>query len=482
MGPPVQHEGNLPKSRSVSTKTFVYPTMQCRRKVGKFHANSPESASDRKRPVSKKRKPRRGPTPPRTHPKTVEPGSVSMQEEISRSIQAALATQNTKSRSSPPVLGGYAGPAQSDSPFASVAPAVLAATSLDVTAFSCGTLQDTGPHALGLTYWFPAPERGDPTVLHVGFTGRRLNVEGPPKTGDEFVVTAEVPQVLPGSGRICVTSRVNDITPGQWEVTASPIASSGFGTQLAAAHSSGSTGFAPVIQVRAPGVRLGSWPALVLLGTVLALITQALLATSHHEPARRLLVITVLACLVGLVGAKSYYLLTHRGEPSSSVTVGMSVQGFVIALVGTLTAGSLLNGLDLGTALDLSAPGLLFGLWIGRIGCFFAGCCAGRPTASRWGLWSSNRNLGLRRIPVQLLESSFAALTGVGALVLVAYVDLPYPGMVFVGTLATYIFGRQLLFPLRDLPRATAYGRVMTMVTSAAVVLVDLAGVLAGKP
>jgi phosphatidylglycerol:prolipoprotein diacylglycerol transferase len=390
--------------------------------------------------------------------------------------------QRATPRSSSPTKGGHAGRFPSEDRFVPVTPAVLTATSLEVTAFSCGSLQDTGPHALGLTYWFPAPDRGDPTVLQVRFTGRRLNLESPAGPADEFAAVAEVPQVLPGSGRISVTVRVTDILPGEWEVTASPVASDGFGIQLAAAHSKGSTGFGPVIQIRAPGVRLGAWPGMVLLGTVLALLTQVLLAKSYHEPAGRLLSITVLACLVGLVGAKSYYLLTHRGEPTHILTVGLSVQGFVIGLVGSLIAGSSMTGLALGTSLDLTAPGLLFGLWIGRVGCFLAGCCAGRPTASRWGLWSSDRRLGLRRVPVQLLESSLAGFVGVGTLLLVAFVDLPRPGMAFVGSLALYIFGRQLLFPLRDLPRATTYGRVVTLVASGALVLVDLALALATSP
>jgi phosphatidylglycerol:prolipoprotein diacylglycerol transferase len=47
-------------------------------------------------------------------------------------------------------------------------------------------------------------------------------------------------------------------------------------------------------------------------------------------------------------------------------------------------------------------------------------------------------------------------------------------GVVFVGAIATYTFGRQLLFPLRDLPRKTSHGRMLTMAIAAAVVLVDI--------
>jgi len=56
------------------------------------------------------------------------------------------------------------------------------------------------------------------------------------------------------------------------------------------------------------------------------------------------------------------------------------------------------------------------GMAIGRPGCFFAGCCSGRPTVSRWGLWSSDRRIGIRRIPIQLIEAAAALLIGVTAL------------------------------------------------------------------
>jgi phosphatidylglycerol:prolipoprotein diacylglycerol transferase len=186
--------------------------------------------------------------------------------------------------------------------------------------------------------------------------------------------------------------------------------------------------------------------------------------------------------VAGTVGASVRYLLSHRGGPVRIHAAGMSFQGFLIGFLVSLTVGSSLSGLDLGLVLDLTAPGLLFGLGIGRLGCIFSGCCAGRPTASRWGLWSSDRDIGLRRIPVQLLESGLAGVAGAGALLLIALVELPYTGMVFVGTTAAYILGRQLLFALRDRPRPTDYGRLVTMFASAAALLADLAVGLAASP
>ena len=350
------------------------------------------------------------------------------------------------------------------------------ATPLEVMTFACGPVEGVEPQALGLTYWFDAPADGPVTCLTVGFTGRRLGVQGVAGPKDTFAARATVNPVLPGSGRCAVTARVLDLAPGQWQVTAAQVPGPDDrpGQPLPTASAHGSTAYAPIVRVRAPGVRLGAWPAMVTLGTILALVTQAALAAGRGVPVLRLLAVTLLACVVGVVGGKVYYLATHRNETARLLAVGMSVQGFVLASISTLVLGSLATDLPVGTVLDLSTPGLLFGMTIGRFGCFFGGCCAGRPTASRWGLWSSDRRLGVRRIPVQLLESTVAGVLGLIALLLVALVESSTGGLVFVGALAAYTFGRQLLFPLRAEPRKTAHGRLVTMVITAALVLLDV--------
>ncbi len=45
-----------------------------------------------------------------------------------------------------------------------------------------------------------------------------------------------------------------------------------------------------------------------------------------------------------------------------------------------------------------------------RLGCFFTGCCAGRPTLSRFGIRSSDRRVVARRIPTRRRCGVLAAL------------------------------------------------------------------------
>ena len=171
-----------------------------------------------------------------------------------------------------------------------------------------------------------------------------------------------------------------------------------------------------------------------------------------------------------------HFLAGHRDDQRPAVlTAGLCIQGFVAGAVGALVVGAFVAGVPVGTLLDVTAPGLFLGMTIGRFGCFFGGCCVGRPTASRWGLWSSDQRLGVRRIPTQLLESTVALSIGLPAL-LAMWATTPHPaGVVFIGTIAAYTLGRQLLFPLRDNPRKTAHGRTFTMALTGLVILVDVA-------
>ena len=362
---------------------------------------------------------------------------------------------------------------------------------LHVESFPWRSVADLEPQALGLTYWLDPGSEGRPYPATIRFTGRRIGVRGKPGPRDRLNRDETIESVVPGSGPIAVTTRVRDITPGEWRITATPIHSSHESREIRAASrhrpsqppasSSGTTAYAPAIQVRAPGAHLGAWPALVGLGAIVGLIVQSLVAGRVGLPVPRVLIVSLVACVAGLGGAKLSYLTGHfiGGEREvGNLFSGACIQGFVLGAGLSLLAGARVLGLPIGLLLDATASGLLLGMAVGRFGCFYGGCCAGRPTASRWGLWSSDRHLGMRRVPVQLLESALALLVGAGALLLTWGQARP-SGVVFVWAIATYTLGRQILFPLRAAPRHTAYGRVVTMGLTVLVLVADIGVALA---
>jgi len=253
------------------------------------------------------------------------------------SAPRAVATPTTNPRVRPPRLALRSG-----------------STPVEVSSFTFRGLQDLEPKTLGVTSWFDAAPDGAPYSVRVHFSGR-LRGQPTPGQSQAFTALATVDDVVPGSGRIAVTTRIPDLPPGTWDVTATPFAPAPEGSgadwisvndpQLPSGTASGTTAFGPVVNLLAPGVRLWAWPALVGTGTVLVLVIQSQLAARLGLPLQRLLPLSLVACVLGLFGAKAYYFATHPRERRGPLTPGMSVQGFVLVAVATLFGGSLLLGL-----------------------------------------------------------------------------------------------------------------------------------------
>ncbi|QJY47850.1 prolipoprotein diacylglyceryl transferase family protein [Pseudonocardia broussonetiae] len=352
-----------------------------------------------------------------------------------------------------------------------------------VTAGGCAEklADDLGGDQVGLTatYWLEPHEhvRTTSEPVTIRFVGQRVGATGQDPR-DRFDRTEQVEGLPPDSGRVSITTKVVGVNAGQWQVVAAPVA----GVTGATDSRPGppvrrvTTRTRPAPLLHGPGVRETAWPALVLLGVLVALVTQALLLQQSVGAWAGAMTVSVVAVAVGYLAAKLWYLALHRQSLRKFIPAGTCIQGFLLGGFGTLAVGSLVTGAPVGLLLDATAPGVFLAMAIGRPGCFLGGCCVGRPTSSRWGLWSSDRRIGVRRIPVQLLEAVMALAIGTGTLALFLAGPLPLPGALFVGAVTAYTVGRQLLFPLRREPRRTSAGRLLTL---AAAGLVVVAAVLA---
>ncbi len=130
--------------------------------------------------------------------------------------------------------------------------------------------------------------------------------------------------------------------------------------------------------------------------------------------------IIILACALGcaiLGGGLLYVLVTYT--PTEIIALikegnwnAMTGIVFYGALIGG-TLGALLGGViardDIRNYLDVVVPVIPLGHAFGRIGCFCAGCCYGRPTDSVIGVVYTQAiggaPIGVRLLPVQLFEA-----------------------------------------------------------------------------
>lgn len=139
-------------------------------------------------------------------------------------------------------------------------------------------------------------------------------------------------------------------------------------------------------------------------GVFFAMIFQAIY-DYLADPSEKFVITGRMTFMGGLLGGVVSYLLLY----------GLYV--FVIApraktkwLQNDANAG-------LSDALPVIPVGICIAHMFGRIGCFFAGCCAGAPTNAWYGLPCSFTYPGQNVVPVQLFEAAFLAV-----LALVMYV------------------------------------------------------------
>jgi len=202
----------------------------------------------------------------------------------------------------------------------------------------------------------------------------------------------------------------------------------------------------------------------------------------------------ILVVLAGIIGAKvllivndwSYY-TGHPREIFSLGTLqagGVFSGGLIAALASAVWYMRRHHMPALGTC-DAFAPGLALGHAIGRVGCFAAGCCYGKPTTAFWGVTFTNplaqywvgTPLGVRLEPTQLFESAvelanFFFLTWL-------FARKKFDGQVIAAYLFIYGIARFFLEFLRDDPgRGEVFRGVMSGTQLIAIGLVVAGGLI----
>jgi len=202
----------------------------------------------------------------------------------------------------------------------------------------------------------------------------------------------------------------------------------------------------------------------------------------------------ILVVLCGIVGAKILYIVNdwsfytaHPGEIFSFSTL-QAGGVFSGGLIGALVAAAWYirkNHMPALRTVDAFGPGLALGHAIGRVGCFAAGCCYGKPTHHFWGVTFSNplaqawvgTPLGIPLEPTQLFE---AAVELVNFFILMWLLrHRKFDGQVFGAYLFLYGVARYFLEFLRDDPgRGSVFGGIMTGTQLIAIGLVLMGGLI----
>jgi phosphatidylglycerol:prolipoprotein diacylglycerol transferase len=165
---------------------------------------------------------------------------------------------------------------------------------------------------------------------------------------------------------------------------------------------------------------LPTYGILVALGFLAAIWLTSRLAARVGLSPESILNLGVFCALAGIVGAKLFMIALssdYRAHPAEIFTLatlqsaGIFYGGFITALAASIWY-MLRHRMPVLLTADQFAPGIALGHGIGRLGCFAAGCCWGRPTHVPWAVTFTNpdsvispERLGIPVHPTQLYES-----------------------------------------------------------------------------
>jgi phosphatidylglycerol:prolipoprotein diacylglycerol transferase len=202
----------------------------------------------------------------------------------------------------------------------------------------------------------------------------------------------------------------------------------------------------------------------------------------------------IVAVLAGIVGAKILYFINdwnfYTAHPreifswSTMQAAGVFSGGLLAALAASAWYIRKHNMPAMATC-DAFSPGLAFGHAIGRLGCFAAGCCWGRPTSHPWGVTFRNplahelvgTPLNQALEPTQLFE--FAIEMANFFILMWMLKHKKFDGQVFAAYLILYGVARYFLEYLRDDPgRGSVFGGVMSGTQLISICLVIAGGVI----
>ncbi|HYE05945.1 MAG TPA: prolipoprotein diacylglyceryl transferase [Planctomycetota bacterium] len=148
---------------------------------------------------------------------------------------------------------------------------------------------------------------------------------------------------------------------------------------------------------------------------------------------RQLIDVVLIALVAGVVGARTRFVWEnwhviahdHAGSPRpwlETLTIAADFDGGGMVWYGGLFLAGLAvsayvhrHRLGFWAMADLVAPAVLAGLAVGRLGCWFNGCCHGAPTDLPWGVHRAGHEHPIH--PTQLYEAGAVAVLVIALLV-----------------------------------------------------------------
>ena len=140
-----------------------------------------------------------------------------------------------------------------------------------------------------------------------------------------------------------------------------------------------------------------TYGAFIALGLILGVSLAVNQAKKEQINPQIIMDLFFYSVLAGIIGSRLFYVAQNlsyfQENPLSILKIwegGLSFQGGLIFAVPAAWFFLKKKNLAFWKTFDLVAPSMALGQAFGRIGCFFAGCCYGKPTDLPWGVTFTN--------------------------------------------------------------------------------------------
>jgi len=216
---------------------------------------------------------------------------------------------------------------------------------------------------------------------------------------------------------------------------------------------------------------LHTYGLLMAIGFIIGLLIAIKTGNRHGMDAQQIMDMGILLIISGVIGSKiTYVLMNLSSYIENPLDMNLWQGGFVFS--GGLIAAIIviffyirrhkMNMLMMG---DIFAPSIAIGQAFGRIGCFMAGCCYGKPATVPWGVIFRNPNsiapLNIPLHPTQLYDS----LSNISIFIILMILNArkKFNGQVFLWFLIMHSTARLLIERFRGDDRGIFPGTVWTI-------------------
>jgi len=171
----------------------------------------------------------------------------------------------------------------------------------------------------------------------------------------------------------------------------------------------------PVL-IRIGPLSIHTYGVLVAAGFLLGLSLAVRQGRKEGIPPERIIDIGFYVLLAALIGSRLFFVVINAGHylkhPLDVVKIwegGLVFYGGLLVAVPVAVWYVRRHSLDVGKLMDIFAPSMAIGHAVGRLGCFSAGCCYGRPAGVPWAVTFLDpaclATTGIPLHPTQLYES-----------------------------------------------------------------------------